>query len=121
MHQAILTARREHKTLTLLALDLDGFKEINDGLGHHAGDRVLQQVAARLRRTLRQSDTIARIGGDEFAVLLPSTDLDGAMLAARKILQDLEQPLVVDDQPLIVPRAASASPPSRRTPPPATS
>ena len=64
---------------------------------------MLQQVAARLRRTLRQSDTIARIGGDEFAVLLPSTDLDGAMLAARKILQDLEQPLVVDDQPLFAP------------------
>jgi diguanylate cyclase (GGDEF)-like protein len=103
LHQAILTARREHKTLALLALDLDGFKEINDGLGHHAGDRVLQQIAARLSRTLRQSDTIARIGGDEFAVLLPSTDLDGAILAARKILHELELPLVVDDQPLMAP------------------
>ncbi len=103
LHQAILAARREHKTLALLALDLDGFKEINDGLGHHAGDRVLQQVASRLSRTLRQSDTIARIGGDEFAVLLPSTDLDGAILAARKILHELELPLVVDDQPLLAP------------------
>ena len=103
LHQAILTARREHKTVALLALDLDGFKEINDGLGHHAGDRVLQQIAARLSRTLRQSDTIARIGGDEFAVLLPSTDLDGAILAARKILHELELPLVVDDQPLMAP------------------
>ena len=103
LHQAILAARREHKTLALLALDLDGFKEINDGLGHHAGDRVLQQVASRLSRTLRQSDTIARIGGDEFAVLLPSTDLDGAILAARKILHELELPFVVDDQPLLAP------------------
>ncbi len=103
LHQAILAARREHKTLALLALDLDGFKEINDGLGHHAGDRVLQQIASRLSRTLRQSDTIARIGGDEFAVLLPSTDLDGAILAARKILHELELPLVVDDQPLLAP------------------
>jgi diguanylate cyclase (GGDEF)-like protein len=103
LHQAILAARREHRTLALLALDLDGFKEINDGLGHHAGDRVLQQVASRLSRTLRQSDTIARIGGDEFAVLLPSTDLDGAILAARKILHELELPLVVDDQPLLAP------------------
>ena len=103
LHQAILAARREHKTLALLALDLDGFKEINDGLGHHAGDRVLQQVSSRLSRTLRQSDTIARIGGDEFAVLLPSTDLDGAILAARKILHELELPLVVDDQPLLAP------------------
>ena len=102
LQQAILTTRRENKSLTLLALDLDGFKEINDERGHHAGDRVLQQVAARLRRTLRQSDTIARVGGDEFAILLPNTDLDGAVLAARKILQDLEQPLVVEDKPLLV-------------------
>lgn len=102
LQQAILTTRRENKSLTLLALDLDGFKEINDERGHHAGDRVLQQVAARLRRTLRQSDTIARVGGDEFAILLPNTDLGGAALAARKILQDFEQPLVVEDQPLLV-------------------
>ena len=101
LNQAILTTRREQKPLALLALDLDGFKMINDGLGHHAGDRVLQQVAARLRRTLRQSDTIARLGGDEFAVLLPNTDIDGAVLAARKVLLDLEQPLVVDNQPLM--------------------
>jgi diguanylate cyclase (GGDEF)-like protein len=102
LHQAILTTRREHKSLSLLALDLDSFKEINDRFGHHAGDRVLQQVGSRLTRTLRQSDTVARIGGDEFAVLLPSTDLDGAILAARKILQDLDQPLMVDDRPLMV-------------------
>ena len=101
LNQAILTTRREQKPLALLALDLDGFKMINDGLGHHAGDRVLQQVAARLRRTLRQSDTIARLGGDEFAVLLPNTDVEGAVLAARKVLLDLEQPLVVDNQPLM--------------------
>jgi diguanylate cyclase (GGDEF)-like protein len=102
LHQAILTTRRAQKSLALLALDLDDFKEINDGLGHHAGDRVLQQVAARLRGTLRQSDTIARVGGDEFAVLLPNTDLDGAILAARKVLLDLEKPLVIDDRPLVV-------------------
>ena len=75
-------------------LDLDGFKEINDTLGHHAGDRVLQYVAARLRATLRESDTVARLGGDEFAVVLPVTDLDGALLTAQKMLQDLEQPCV---------------------------
>ncbi|MGH9173700.1 MAG: putative bifunctional diguanylate cyclase/phosphodiesterase, partial [Vicinamibacterales bacterium] len=101
LHQAILTTRREQKSLALLALDLDGFKEINDKRGHHAGDRVLQQVAARLRRTLRQSDTIARVGGDEFSILLPNTDLEGALLAARKIQQDFDQPLVVEDQPFL--------------------
>jgi diguanylate cyclase (GGDEF)-like protein len=102
MQQALLTSKREHQWLTLLVLDLDGFKEVNDALGHHAGDRVLQQVAARLRRSLRESDTVARLGGDEFAVLLPLTDLTGAEQTARKILQDLEQPFLLDGRPLSV-------------------
>ena len=102
MLQAFLTAKREGKPLALLVIDLDGFKEINDALGHHAGDRILQQVAARLRRTLRQSDTVARFGGDEFAVLLPMTSLDGAEQAARKILQDREQPFLFDRRALFV-------------------
>ena len=100
LHQAVLTSRREKRPLTVLVLDLDGFKEINDGLGHHAGDRVLQQVAGRLRRALREADTVARLGGDEFAMLLPTADLAGAVLAAKKILHDLEQPFVVDGRPL---------------------
>src|SRR5690606_35917589 len=95
----ILTARREQRPLALLVLDLDGFKEINDSLGHHAGDRVLQVVAARLRAALRESDTVARLGGDEFAVLLPNTDAAGAELAAQKILQEIELPMVVEDRP----------------------
>jgi diguanylate cyclase (GGDEF)-like protein len=102
LHQGILAARREGRPLALLALDLDGFKEINDSLGHHAGDRVLQLVAARLRQTLRESDTIARLGGDEFAILLPHTDAAGAELAAAKLLQELETPLMVHDRPLTV-------------------
>ena len=102
MHHAILTSRREKKTLMLLVLDLDGFKDINDALGHHAGDRVLQHVAARLRGTLRKSDTVARLGGDEFAILLPLADLGGAELAARKVLDVLEQPCVIDGRPLVV-------------------
>jgi diguanylate cyclase (GGDEF)-like protein len=102
LQQAILTSRRETNCLTLLVLDLDGFKEINDALGHHAGDRVLQQVAARLLTTLRESDTVARLGGDEFAMLLPITDLDGGERAARKILRDFEEPFVIDGRPLVV-------------------
>jgi diguanylate cyclase (GGDEF)-like protein len=102
LQQAILMSSREQKALTLLVLDLDGFKEINDALGHHAGDRVLQQVAARLRATLRESDTVARLGGDEFAIVLPITDLDGGVLTAKKILQDLEQPVFVEGCPLLV-------------------
>jgi diguanylate cyclase (GGDEF)-like protein len=90
------------RPLSLLELDLDGFKEINDSLGHHAGDRVLQIVAGRLRTVLRQSDTVARLGGDEFAVLLPSTDLVGAELTAAKILQELEMPMLLDGRPAFV-------------------
>ena len=102
LQQAILTSRREDKPIALLIVDLDGFKEINDALGHYMGDRVLQQVAARLRRTLRESDTVARLGGDEFALLLPLTDLHGAELTARKVLQDLDQPFLLDGRPLLV-------------------
>lgn len=102
LQQAIRSSRREDKSIALLIIDLDGFKEINDAFGHHTGDRVLQQVAARLRRTMRESDTVARLGGDEFALLLPMTDLDGAEQAARKILQELDQPFLLDGRPLVV-------------------
>ena len=89
LQQAILRSHRDDKGLAVLLIDLDGFKEINDALGHHAGDLVLQEVAARLRGALRASDTVARLGGDEFAVLLPATDVNRAELAARKVLHDL--------------------------------
>jgi diguanylate cyclase (GGDEF)-like protein len=102
LHQGLLEAKRELRPLSLMVLDLDGFKEINDSLGHHAGDRVLQVVAGRLRTTLRQSDTVARLGGDEFAILLPNTDAQGAELAASKILQELEMPMVLEGRPAFV-------------------
>ena len=96
LQQAILTAQRDRESLSLLVLDLDGFKAINDSLGHHAGDGALQEVAARLQARLRDVDTVARLGGDEFALLLPRTDANGAILAARKLLLDLGRPLVVE-------------------------
>ena len=102
LQQAILRSHRDEKGLAVLLIDLDGFKEINDALGHHAGDVVLQEVAARLRGALRASDTVARLGGDEFAVLLPATDLNRAELAARKVLHDLQHPFVADGRPLLV-------------------
>jgi diguanylate cyclase len=102
LDQATRMATREKTTLALLLLDLNGFKEINDTLGHHAGDRVLQCVASRLRATLREADTVARLGGDEFAVLLPFADLDGALLTAQKLLQEVEQPCVIDHRSLSV-------------------
>jgi len=98
MHQALLSAQREHHQLALLITDLDRFKEINDTLGHHYGDLVLQEVSARMRTALRGSDTIARLGGDEFAVLLPYIEsADDAVMAAHKLVASMEKPIVLED------------------------
>ncbi len=102
LQQAVLRSHRDERGLTVLLIDLDGFKEVNDALGHHAGDQVLQEVAMRLRGALRASDTVARLGGDEFAVLLPATDVNRAELAARKVLHDLDHPIVADGRPMVV-------------------
>jgi diguanylate cyclase (GGDEF)-like protein len=102
LEQAARAANREATPLALLLLDLNGFKQINDTLGHDAGDRVLQAVGSRLRATLREADTVARLGGDEFAVVLPRTDVDGAVLAAQKLLHEIEQPCVVGHRALSV-------------------
>jgi diguanylate cyclase (GGDEF)-like protein len=72
LDQALRGAARSQLPLALLVLDLNRFKDINDTLGHHAGDRLLKQVAVRLREVVRGSDTLARLGGDEFALLLPA-------------------------------------------------
>jgi diguanylate cyclase (GGDEF)-like protein/PAS domain S-box-containing protein len=103
LRQAIVVGHREREPLVLLVMDMDRFKEVNDTLGHHIGDLLLQQVALRLAATLRQSDTVARLGGDEFAVLpAGGTDLNGGSRAAKKILQALEQPFVVDGRTIDV-------------------
>jgi diguanylate cyclase (GGDEF)-like protein len=102
LRQSILTARREQKTFALFIMDLDRFKDINDTLGHQIGDEVLKQVAQRLRTKLRESDTIARMGGDEFAVLLPTVNAKYAAMAARMLLQSLRTPFTVGDQTLDV-------------------
>ncbi len=89
----IRTAKRESRSLALLLLDLDRFKEINDTLGHHVGDLMLQEVAARLRQQVRESDTVARLGGDEFAILLSQVkDLDTVRQLSEKILKALAEP-----------------------------
>jgi diguanylate cyclase (GGDEF)-like protein/PAS domain S-box-containing protein len=93
-----LAERRERGAIgALLLLDLDEFKEINDSLGHAAGDRLLQAVGARLRAALRDTDTIARVGGDEFALLLRGLrSLAAAAYVAEKILAALAEPLVLE-------------------------
>ena len=89
LKQAILTCTRGHKPLALLVMDIDRFKEVNDSLGHHIGDQLLQQVALRLQNTLRKSDTVARLGGDEFSVLLPGSDAEHALQTARMLTSAL--------------------------------
>ncbi len=91
-------ARRNEKKLALMFLDLNGFKQVNDTLGHNYGDRLLQGVAQRLKASIRESDTVARLGGDEFTVLMPDliqTDDVGVVL--KKILGVFETPFVLDD------------------------
>lgn len=102
LHQAILTSRRTRKPFALLMMDLNRFKEINDTLGHPIGDRLLQEVATRLRGVLRESDIAARLGGDEFAALLPDTDAEGAIQSVKKLATVLAQPLVLEQHSLTV-------------------
>lgn len=90
---AINYARRERKPFAVLFIDIDRFKQINDSLGHGQGDRILAIVADRLRDCVRQVDTAARIGGDEFIALLAGVDAQGAELAARRVLNAIAQPV----------------------------
>ncbi len=90
-------ARREGRSLSLLYLDLDHFQAVNDGLGHGAGDHVLAEVARRLESSLRTTDTVARLAGDEFAVLLEDTaDAGSATLVASRLLEALRVPFALE-------------------------
>jgi diguanylate cyclase (GGDEF)-like protein/PAS domain S-box-containing protein len=92
--QSIRLARRDSRGFALLFLDLDKFKEVNDTLGHDAGDELLQEVAAAIRGELRDSDTVARVGGDEFTVILPDiVHAEDAETVARKIVAAFRTPV----------------------------
>ncbi|WP_205231454.1 EAL domain-containing protein [Azospira oryzae] len=100
--QCLAAAEREQETLALLFIDLDNFKTVNDSLGHFTGDRLLQSVAQRLKGCVRDSDTVSRLGGDEFVVVLADAQLDGASQVARKIIDRVGQPFVIDGHQLTV-------------------
>ena len=100
---AMAQARREGKSLAVMYLDLDGFKEVNDRLGHDVGDVLLVQFAQRLQAAVRASDTVCRQGGDEFVVLLPGLDgVEPACLVARKILAACDAAFELAGQPVRV-------------------
>lgn len=100
---ALALARRHKFRVGLVFIDLDKFKEVNDTLGHAAGDQLLREVAVRIRVAIRESDTVARIGGDEFVVLLLHLQHpEMALMAADKIRQAVCQPVVVDGQAISV-------------------
>jgi diguanylate cyclase (GGDEF)-like protein len=99
LNQCINEAQRYQRKIAVAFLDLDRFKQINDSLGHEAGDQLLREVVARLRGCVRASDTVARLGGDEFVVLLPEVGRGGdAAVVARKILAVVGQPFVLMGQ-----------------------
>jgi diguanylate cyclase (GGDEF)-like protein len=101
--QAISRARRSGNTAAVMIMDLDRFKEVNDTLGHHLGDLLLQEVSNRMRDRLREVDTIARFGGDEFAILLENVEHpDVALDVANKIRSAVSEPLVLGDFELSV-------------------
>jgi diguanylate cyclase (GGDEF)-like protein/PAS domain S-box-containing protein len=102
LHLALARARRAGTRVALLYLDLDRFKEVNDSLGHSAGDTLLKDFAARLRAGVRATDTVARFGGDEFVVLLEDmNDREHALRVAEKIVRESARPLRIDGRDLV--------------------
>jgi diguanylate cyclase (GGDEF)-like protein/PAS domain S-box-containing protein len=94
LSQAVIHARRHRQLVGLLFLDVDSFKDVNDTLGHDVGDVLLQQLAVRLQSCVRAEDTVARLSGDEFTVIIPEMEAaTGAVTAATKILESLRRPM----------------------------
>jgi diguanylate cyclase (GGDEF)-like protein len=97
IEQVVNAGRRTDRTAAVMLIDLDHFKEINDTLGHHAGDRLLQEVSQRLRASLDEQDMVARLGGDEFGVLLPDVPgHDEASAVAERLLTQLREPFSIE-------------------------
>jgi diguanylate cyclase (GGDEF)-like protein/PAS domain S-box-containing protein len=97
LRQAVFLAQRRDARVAVMVVDLDRFKQVNDALGHRAGDSVLREAAHRIAGCVRKADTLARHGGDEFVVVIPDLHQDGdCQVVAEKILRSLEPPFVVD-------------------------
>ena len=97
--QAITMAKRNCSSIALMYIDLDGFKRVNDTMGHHMGDLLLMQTAERLRLCVRESDTLARIGGDEFTILLNDPhERENVEVVAQKVIHSIDQPFYLEGQ-----------------------
>ncbi len=99
---ALGMADRMHHLIGILAIDLDGFKLVNDELGHQAGDQILKIVSARLMLCVRTTDTVARMGGDEFIIILPDTTGKAVAIVRDKINRSLAQPYLLDKREVVL-------------------
>jgi len=100
LENAIVSARQNNGHVVLISFDLDRFKDINDSLGHQVGNRLLTQLADRMRHCCRDEDSVARVGGDEFAAVLQDTDAEGASHVGKKILKLVQEPFDIDGRQL---------------------
>ncbi len=103
LEQALAVSQRNQTKTAVIFMDLDHFKEINDNLGHHVGDMLLQQVAERIRTSLREVDTVSRLGGDEFVMVLPELrHSDDATLIAQKLVRSLSMEFIVSGEKICI-------------------
>jgi diguanylate cyclase (GGDEF)-like protein len=107
MSRALIHARRNKSAMAVVYLDLDGFKEINNTLGHGTGDALLKMVAARLVETVREEDTVARMGGDEFVIALWRVDTaDNAATLALKVIKAVSRPYEIEGHSVTITTSA---------------
>jgi two-component system cell cycle response regulator len=106
---ALANARRNHSSMAIVYLDLDGFKQINDMLGHGVGDAVLRMVAGRLTAAVREEDTVGRLGGDEFVIALWNAGcVDNVVTVASKLIKLVSMPYTIDDRTVSMTASAGA-------------
>lgn len=102
IHQAMIGARRAKKSIAALLIALDRFSLINEGLGHISGDHLLVEVAKKLQDCTRESDTVARLSGDSFILLMPVTSPNDIVIIAEKILKSIKEPVFIDGNETVI-------------------